>query len=229
MRRVAGSAVPLAAAALLAAGAALPVAGSTRARAEDAAPVSCGNEAASYAGGKGVSLWVTRRGTLTRENPLRPLTPDLLQVLEVVIRGKAATAYGPDLDNLRRGGAPASLEAQSGPGAAIRWGAGLDGLPKTLRILQDDGAGVVAALPFRACGEAPKVATPKVEAPKGASSKGASSKGASPGAAKDAGDARPGGPSAASAPTGRAKPARKADEPAGRLPNGFTLPQGAIE
>ncbi|ACL59368.1 hypothetical protein [Methylobacterium nodulans] len=164
------------------------------------APIACGGQAAQYAGGKGFALWVTRRGTLRRENPLRPLTPDELQVLQVVIRGKAATAYGPDLDTLRRGAAPASLEAQSG--AAIRWGESIDGLPATLRILEDDGAGVLAALQFRSCGDAPKVAVakaPKAEAPKRA---------------------------AAPKPKANSK-ADQADSPP-RLPNGFTLPQGAI-
>ncbi|MGY2049884.1 hypothetical protein [Methylobacterium sp. JK268] len=176
------------------------------------APSGCPDkQAAEYAGPKGMVLWVTRRGTLKRENPLRPLTPDDLQVLEVVIRNKAATALGPDLDTLRRGAAPASLEAQSG--AKIQWLDHLEGLPATLRILEDEGAGLVAALPFRGCGEAPKVAAPNVARPaakpragkpRPADAKSADSKSAEPGA-------------------GPAKPA-----PAARTPGGFTLPQGAI-
>ncbi|MFE1600233.1 hypothetical protein [Methylobacterium sp. ID0610] len=173
------------------------------------APVACGERAAEYASAKGVALWVTRRGTLTRENPLRPLTPDNLQVLQVVIRNKAATAYGPDLDTLRRGLSPAGLEAQSG--AAIKWTEGVDGLPPTLRILEDDGAGVLAALQFRGCGEAPKVAAVK---PAPAARRDAAAK-AKPDKAK----------------TDKARTDKASDQPAAptRLPNGFTLPQGAIE
>ncbi|WP_298963311.1 hypothetical protein [uncultured Methylobacterium sp.] len=127
------------------------------------APVACGARAARYAASKGLSLWVARRGTMTFENPLRPLSPEVLQVLQVTIRNKPATAYGPDLDSLRRGASPAALEAQYG--APVKWSGELEGLPASLRILADDGAAVLAQLRFEACGDAPKVAEPRKPAP----------------------------------------------------------------
>ncbi|GJD52598.1 hypothetical protein OPKNFCMD_5364 [Methylobacterium crusticola] len=128
--------------------------------APDTPPVACGTQAAEYSGGaKGFRLWVTRRGAMTWTNPLRPLSPESLQVLQVVIRGKAATAYGPDLSRLQRGGPPAALEALNG--TAIRWTDAADGLPPVLRIVDDEGAKVLAELAFQACGDAPKVAEAK--------------------------------------------------------------------
>ena len=179
--------------------------------AQEAPAVACGRQAAQFAAGSKFSLWVTRRGVLTRDNPLRPLSPEVLEVLQVVIRGKAATAYGPDHDNLRRGPAPASLEAQSG-GAPIRWGGTADGLPALLRIRADDSTAVLAELRFQACGDAPKVAEPKRPAAKPAAS--AAGANAEPGAEKPA------------RPKPQAKPQPK-PEPT-HTPGGFVLPQGAI-
>ncbi|WP_342149889.1 hypothetical protein [Methylorubrum sp. SB2] len=103
-----------------------------------------------------VELWVTRSGLITIDNPLRPLTPDTTRVLQVVIGGKVATAYGPDLQSLRRGAGPAVLEGVIG--GAIRWDAALIALPDALPILSDSGD-ILAAFSFRACGTAPAAKT----------------------------------------------------------------------
>ncbi len=125
----------------------------------EAAPVCPAPQAAEFTGDKGFRLWVTRQGSMTWSNPLRPLSPETVQVLQVVIRNKLATAYGPDLSGLRRGPSPAALEAQNG--ATIQWAGAPEGLPRTLRILADDGGQVLAELAFQACGDAPKAAEPK--------------------------------------------------------------------
>lgn len=125
--------------------------------------VACEGKGALYEGGKDVAVWVTRTGLITVENPLRPLTPETTRVLQVVIGGKAATAYGPDLFALRRGGSPAALEGASG--GPIRWDATATPLPDTLNIVSETGQ-PVAQLAFQACGEAPAVqaAAPKAAA-----------------------------------------------------------------
>lgn len=116
--------------------------------------VACAGNAALYDGGKGVSVWVTRTGMIAVENPLRPLTPERTRVLQVVIGGKVATAYGPDLFALRRGGSPATLEAATG--APVRWDATATALPDTLNIVSETGQ-PVAQLAFQSCGDAPAV------------------------------------------------------------------------
>lgn len=69
-----------------------------------APPVACDpGQAVHYQGTKNIELWVTRSGAITLDNPLRPLTPDVTRVLQVVVAGKVATAYGPDFLSLRRG------------------------------------------------------------------------------------------------------------------------------
>lgn len=136
--------------------------------------VACEGKAALYDGGKDVAVWVTRTGLITIENPLRPLTPETIRVLQVVIGGKAATAYGPDLFALRRGGSPAALEATSG--GPIRWDAAATPLPDTLNIVSETGQ-PVAQLAFQSCGEAPAV---PVAAPKAAAKAGAANGRAKP-------------------------------------------------
>lgn len=111
---------------------------------------------AGKAPGGPIDLWVTRSGLITIDNPLRPLTPDTTRVLQVVIGAKVATAYGPDLQSLRRGAGPAVLEGVIG--GAIRWDASLIALPDPLAILSDSGD-VLAAFTFRACGTAPAAKT----------------------------------------------------------------------
>ncbi|WP_207767864.1 hypothetical protein [Methylobacterium frigidaeris] len=180
---------------------------------------------------------------MTWSNPLRPLSPETVQVLQVVIRNKLATAYGPDLSGLRRGPSPAALEAQNG--ATIQWAGSPDTLPPTLRILADDGGQVLAELKFQACGDAPKVAEPKAPKPvptarKGApkaakteSSKTESSRTDLPNAdGLQAEGADPSADAPKTAPKRAAKPRReKAAAPDGapsRTPGGLVLPQGAI-
>ncbi|SFL25396.1 hypothetical protein [Methylorubrum salsuginis] len=130
-----------------------------------APPVACekgeavryeGNARAGKAPGAPLELWVTRSGLITIDNPLRPLTPDTTRVLQVVIGGKVATAYGPDFQSLHRGAGPAVLEGVIG--GAIRWDASLIALPDTFPILSDSGD-ILAAFTFRACGTAPAAKT----------------------------------------------------------------------
>jgi hypothetical protein len=165
--------------------------------------VLCEAKAALYEGPGNFTVWVTRTGLIVLENPLRPLTPETTRVLQVVIAGKAATAYGPDLSALRRGGSLGSLEAMLG--APIRWDAVSTALPDTLNIVSETGQSL-AQLGFRECGEAPVV-------------KGA------PVAAK-------GGPKARDAPNKDAVKkvrAKAAGPDAGaKAPPGLSLPQGAI-
>ncbi len=200
------------------------------------APACPAPQAAEFAGGKGFRLWVTRQGSMTWSNPLRPLSPETVQVLQVVIRNKLATAYGPDLSGLRRGPSPAALEAQNG--ATIQWAGTPDTLPQTLRILADDGGQVLAELTFQSCGDPPKVAEPKPVptarkgAPK-AAAKTKAAKAASPeaeGAPPDAAD--PAADAPKPAPRRAAKPRREKaaapDAAPARTPGGLMLPQGAI-
>ncbi|WP_375459587.1 hypothetical protein [uncultured Enterovirga sp.] len=117
--------------------------------------VDCGAKAALYAPpGKGPKVWVVRRGEMARENPLRPLTPERLVVLQVVVNGRLATAYGPDYDNLQQGGAPRDLERDAAD--PIRWQPGADGLPPTFRVVAQDGAVLFAGMRFAECVEPPK-------------------------------------------------------------------------
>lgn len=127
--------------------------------------VACAEKAALYEGPNNFSVWVTRTGLLVVENPLRPLTPETSRVLQVVIAGKAATAYGPDLFALRRGGAPAALEGATG--GSIRWDATPTPLPDTLNVVSDAGQ-PLAQLAFQSCGEAPALKAPPVAKAKGA-------------------------------------------------------------
>lgn len=166
--------------------------------------VQCEARAALYEGPKDFTLWVTRTGLIVVENPLRPLTPETTRVLQVVIAGKAATAYGPDLYALRRGGSPGGLEAMLG--APIRWDGTPTALPDTLNIVSETGQSL-AQLGFRECGEAPAVKAPPVAAKDKAKSKER---------AKERTKARAG-----AAPGTR--------DSSVRTPPGLNLPQGAIE
>jgi hypothetical protein len=170
--------------------------------------IACEAKAARFEGEKGIEVFVTRVGRAQVENPLRPLTPETTEVLQVVIGGKLATAYGPDLSALRRGGPPGAIEAQLGTG--IRWQEGLPALPDPLAIVSEDGR-PLARLGFRECAEAPAVkAPPPVAARK---------------------EPKPGRPAkareAAPKPDGEA-PARGQARAAPKVPPGFNLPQGAI-
>lgn len=123
---------------------------------------ACGGQAARYENGKGFSFAVIRSGETRVVNPLRPLTPEVNQVLEVVIGAKRATAYGPDFTSLHRGGAPSVVQAMLG--APISWEAKLPALPDTLGIVGDDGT-PLAELTFKLC-EAPPAVVPEPQAAK---------------------------------------------------------------
>lgn len=123
-----------------------------------------------YDGPQDFSMWVTRSGIVRIDNPLRPLTPEVTRVLQLVIAGKIATAYGPDYTALRRGGAPALVEgALGGP---IRWEAKLGNLPDSLDIISDSGD-PLAQMRFKECGTAPAAkALPVAKALPASSAKG---------------------------------------------------------
>ena len=178
-----------------------------------AAPPSsaCGPKAARYEGEKGFQIFVTRIGRVQVENPLLPLTPEVTQVLQVTIGSKVATAYGPDLGALRRGGPPATIEGQLG--TAIKWEPGLPVLPDPLTIVTEEGR-PLARLGFRECTEPPPVQAP----PPAAARK-------EPKPQRNA--AKPRDPNAQRA-EGEAAPAKPAPKPGPKVPPGFTLPQGAI-
>lgn len=188
-----------------------------------APPVACEKgEAVRYeasagkAGAPAVELWVTRSGSITIDNPLRPLTPDVTRVLQVVIGGKVATAYGPDLQSLRRGAGPTVLEGVIG--GAVRWDASLVTLPDTLPILSDSGD-VLAAFTFRACGTAPAART--LAAPKPRRTAPPADAALTPETGKA---------SAKDASGDRSRPARRAEPRPDSAPRppAVPLPQGAI-
>ncbi len=147
----------------------------------EAAPVAapdqpCGGRAARFENGKGFSMVITRAGQVQTTNPLRPLTTEVNEVLQVVIGGKVATAYGPDFSTLRRGSAPSAIEAMLG--GPIKWQASLPTLPKSIAIVSEDGT-PLAQLAFRACEAPPAVkAPPKVQARKKAPARPAAPKAA---------------------------------------------------
>lgn len=170
--------------------------------------VLCADKAALFAS-EAVSVWVTRSGTIVVDNPLRPLTPETTRVLQVVIGGKVATAYGQDLSALRRGGTPAALEATTG--GPVRWDGAVTALPDTLTIVSEAGE-PLARLGFRECGTAPAatVRAPPARKPAGRDTAKPEAKPEARSEAKP--EAKPG-----------ARPAAAA-----KAPPGFQLPQGAI-
>ncbi|MBE7246270.1 MAG: hypothetical protein INR63_15080 [Actinomycetospora chiangmaiensis] len=135
----------------------------------------CGSRAARFENGKGFKMVITRAGEIRTTNPLRPLTPEVNEVLQVVIAGKVATAYGPDFTTLRRGSAPAGVEAMLG--GPIRWQAALPALPDPIAIVTEEGT-PLAQLAFKACEEPPAVKAPKAEARKKAPARRAAPKAA---------------------------------------------------
>jgi hypothetical protein len=113
-------------------------------------PEACGRSPAIYWAGSGPRVTVARQGALASRKPLEPDSAAVaMVVLEVRINEKAATAYGPGFDELRRGGPPGQLEQESG--AAIRWSDGLAGLPATLTVVAEEGPEVIARLRFERC------------------------------------------------------------------------------
>ncbi len=112
----------------------------------------CGTQAALYGAGA-QKVWVTRIGTVSWRNPLRPMAPESLQVVQVAVNGRAGSAYGPDFETLQQGD-PAGL----GGADPVRWAGALGDVPPTLRVIADDGRVLVGPLDFVSCGAAPKVA-----------------------------------------------------------------------
>jgi hypothetical protein len=112
---------------------------------------SCGAKAALYTE-RNLAMWVTRRGAITYENPLRPLSKETLSVFEVMVAGRPATAYGPDANSLQRAGTPKELEQTLG--GTIAWTPGGE-MPDALQIVSATGE-VVARLGFKECGDVPK-------------------------------------------------------------------------
>lgn len=117
----------------------------------------CGSSAARFENGKGFKMVITRAGQVQTTNPLRPLTPETNEVLLVVVAGKVATAYGPDFATLRRGSAPAAIEAMLG--GPIKWQPSLPTLPDPITIVSEEGS-PLAQLAFRACETPPAVKAP---------------------------------------------------------------------
>ena len=126
--------------------------------AEPRSPSECGTKAARYVAGK-LAVWVTRTGTLQEDNPLRPLSRDTLLVLQVVANGRSATAFGPDFENMRQGGPPATLEAANG--RPVAWEPDARGFPAQFRVVSEDGRVLLGPLTFEACEAAPAVAAEK--------------------------------------------------------------------
>jgi hypothetical protein len=164
---------------------------------------ACADQAARFENGRGFTLFAIRAGEVRVVNPLRPLTPEFTHVLEVVVGGKRATAYGADYAALHRGGPPGAMQASLG--ASVTWAPSLPALPDRIGIVAEDGT-PLADLAFRACEPAPAVAP---EAPPKVAGKGGRP------AAKKAGAAKP------AATAGAAKAPVK-------TPSGFTMPSGAL-
>jgi hypothetical protein len=123
---------------------------------KDPADVACAG-AAAYSAGSGPQVHVVRRGSMSLQNALRPLSGAApVVVLQVTISGKVATAHGPGFEEMRRGGPPQQLEEESG--SRIMWDKNLGALPRTILIVGDDRSEPIARLRFVACTNVPKVA-----------------------------------------------------------------------
>lgn len=137
---------------------------------EEARPIpdGCAGRAALYAGGpKSTKIWVVRRGSMVMaENPLRPMSRDRALVLQVVVNGRLATAFGPDPQHLRQGGAPVDIERLGAE--PIRWAKDDTPTPPALRVVADDGTVLLGPLPFVECADPPSakpVAARRAEKP----------------------------------------------------------------
>lgn len=116
-------------------------------------PGDCSPRAALYQAGKGPKVWVLRQGTMVlAENPLRPLSRDEVVVLEVVVNGRRATAFGPDMDHLRQGGTPKSVEREGRE--PIRWAAA-GAAPAAMRVVAEDGRVLLGPMSFGGCDDPP--------------------------------------------------------------------------
>lgn len=115
---------------------------------------SCAGKAALFQTEKGLKLWVVRRGEMKLpENPLRPLSDEHALVLQVVVNGRSATAFGPDFANLRQGGAARDVERQGVE--PIRWEDGSAPLPDQLRVVAEDGSVLIGPMRFAGCEDPP--------------------------------------------------------------------------
>ena len=164
-----------------------------------ASPSECVARAAQYGAGA-VRVWVVRQGVVEQDNPLRPLSRDRLTVLQVVVNGRSATAFGPDLQNMRQGGSPARLEEEIGQ--PISWQSGSTA-PESFRIVAEAGRVLFGPLAFESCGDAPAVAAEKPAAAKprqGTAEKGSAGTRSAP---SGAGGSRPGLPQGAIPSGGR--------------------------
>lgn len=166
-----------------------PGPGTAALEATGVAGAACGPKAARYAGENGLALWVTRQGTMSLDNPLRPSSTGEAVVLQVTIQGKVATAYGPSVAALLRGGPPQQLEAETGQ--PIKWRAALGEMPASLQIVADDQTAVLGKFEFKECATPPKApattASQGRRAPAGAAAPGA----LPPGLAPAPGEGRP--------------------------------------
>jgi hypothetical protein len=67
-------------------------------------PEACVGSSAIYWAGSGPRVHVVRRGAVSEQKPLEPESGTRESVvLEVLINAKAATAFGPSFDEMRRG------------------------------------------------------------------------------------------------------------------------------
>ena len=97
-----------------------------------------------------INFDVTRKGMITKDNPLRPGSPEQIVVLQVRIGTNIATAYGPDFESLIRGALPQQVAELHG--ASIAWAPTIDGLPQLLQIVSESVPDVLAKLHFKRCG-----------------------------------------------------------------------------
>ena len=156
--------LPLAAAAQADGAAPAPVQGeaATPPAAAPPAPIDCAPKAAAYRAEKGMKLWLMRQGSMVlAENPLRPLARDEAVVLDVVVNGRRATAFGLDFDNLHQGGTPKSVERLGREPIAWKEAAVA---PSSLRVVAEDGRILLGPMPFAGCEDAP-AAKPVVDKP----------------------------------------------------------------
>lgn len=164
----------------------------------------CGSREAVFGTGA-QKVWVTRIGSALWHNPLRPLAPEPLRVVQVAVNGRGGSAFGTDFDHLQQGDPAATLAGVE----PVRWSAALGEVPAELRVVADDGRVLLGPLAFAGCGDAPKVAR-----------------------APARNERRRAAPTESSAPVEATQETVTAPRPARReaspRPSGLPIPQGAI-
>ena len=153
-----------------------------------ASPAECEGKAALYTAGK-IQVWVTRKGSMREDNPLRPLSPETLTVLQVAVNGRLASAVGRNFDQMRQGDAPNRLQEASG--YPIVWDENAQSFPTSFRVVAEDGRLRLGPLVFQSCGDAPAAVAEKPRPPR------ATSRSAGEGRRGDSGGNRPGLPQGA--------------------------------